>query len=187
MLHCASCEKPSTIMEKYESSIESKIYCSSFKSAYQTVSVWIVLSKRGRSILVETVGLFDRHPYRVIINNHNHYCMTYMMVQLHSFYKKVTVNYTGLRILLCIWQTKKLSAWNDRRRARTWIPLKMYGVWWKCIYASAQCVFLILWTCFIFSTKYGIVYLTPISKASVSMPNRIRSVRAVKDWYTKYW
>lgn len=41
-----------------------------FKSGYQTVSVWAGFSKYGRTPLVGIVGSFDRHTYRVIIDNH---------------------------------------------------------------------------------------------------------------------
>ena len=41
-----------------------------FKSEYQTVSFWGEFFLRGRTQLVETVGSFDRHMYRGIIDNH---------------------------------------------------------------------------------------------------------------------
>ena len=39
------------------------------KSGYQTVSVWGGFSVRGRTPLVDTIRSFDRHAYRVVIDN----------------------------------------------------------------------------------------------------------------------
>ena len=41
-----------------------------FKSGYQSVSVWGGFSIHGRTPLVGTTGSFDRHTYRTIIDNH---------------------------------------------------------------------------------------------------------------------
>ncbi len=43
---------------------------STYKSGYQSVSVWGGFSLRGRTPLVGTVGSFDNSAYPVIINNH---------------------------------------------------------------------------------------------------------------------
>ena len=41
-----------------------------FKSGFQTVSVWAVFSMHGRTPLVCTVGGFNQHSYRAIIDSH---------------------------------------------------------------------------------------------------------------------
>ena len=41
-----------------------------FKSGYQTVSVWGGFFVRGRIPVVGTVGSYDQQTYRVIIENH---------------------------------------------------------------------------------------------------------------------
>ena len=41
-----------------------------YKSGYQTVPVWGGFSSGGRTPLVRTVGSFDQHTYRVMIDNH---------------------------------------------------------------------------------------------------------------------
>ena len=43
-----------------------------FKSGYQTVSVWVSFSMRGRISLVVANGSFDRNTHRAIIDNHVH-------------------------------------------------------------------------------------------------------------------
>lgn len=50
--------------------LSSKHIILTFKSGYQSVSVWSGFSLHGRTPLVGTVGSFDSKTYRVIIDNH---------------------------------------------------------------------------------------------------------------------
>ncbi len=50
--------------------LKSKHIVLTFKSGCQIVSEWGDFSLRGSTALVGTIGTFDRHTYRVIIDNH---------------------------------------------------------------------------------------------------------------------
>lgn len=50
--------------------LHQKFMVPTFKSRYQTVSVWGVFSRQERTPLVGTVGIFDRHTYHAILDNH---------------------------------------------------------------------------------------------------------------------
>ena len=50
--------------------LNSKQIVPTFKSGYQSVSVWGSFSLRGHTALVRTIGSFDRDTYQVIIDNH---------------------------------------------------------------------------------------------------------------------
>ncbi len=88
--------------------LNSKHIVPTFKSGYQSMSVWGGFSLRGRTTLVGTIGSFDRHTYRVIIDNHIlPFYTILMMVQQLLFYEKLTVDRTGPSLLLHTRPTKK--------------------------------------------------------------------------------
>ncbi len=72
-----------------------------FKSVYQTVSVWGGFSMRGRTSLFGTIGSFDRNTYRVVIDNH----ILPFVYDVHGglirlYYKRTTVVPTVRFLLL---------------------------------------------------------------------------------------
>ena len=57
-------------MEKNWTILHQKYTVPTFKSGYQTMSVRLGFSMRGRTQIVGTVGPFDKHTHRFITDNH---------------------------------------------------------------------------------------------------------------------